>query len=50
MNRYNQLPNLTRDTIGKSNKNTRKHHTKESQEVRHFPQKAARNIHYGAIF
>ena len=29
---YNQIPHLTLDTIWKSDKNTRKQHTKESQE------------------
>ena len=45
-NRYNQVPHLTRDTIWESDKNTRKYHTKESQEVSLFPagdHKAARN-------
>ena len=35
-NRYNQAPHLTRDNIWESNKNTRKHHTLESQEVNPF--------------
>ena len=34
-NQYNQVSHLTQDTIY-SNKNTRKHHIKESQEVNHF--------------
>ena len=45
MNRYNQVPHLTRDTNWESDKNTRKHHTQESQEVSLFPSgdhKAAR--------
>ena len=45
-NRYNQVQHLTRDTIWESDKNTRKHHTQESQEVSPFPagdHKAARN-------
>ena len=36
-NRYNQVPHLTQDTIWGRNKNTRKHHIQESQEVSHFP-------------
>ena len=35
-NRYNKVPHLTRDSICERNINTRKHHTKESQEVRTF--------------
>ena len=31
-----QVPQLTRDTIRESDKNTRKHHTQESQEVSPF--------------
>ena len=45
-NRYNQVPHLTRDTIWESDKNTRKHHTQESQEVSAYPagdHKPARN-------
>ena len=45
-NRYNQVPHLTQDTIWESDKDTRKHHTRESQEVSPFPagdHKAARN-------
>ena len=45
-NRYNQVPNLTQDTTGGSDKNTRKHDTQESQEVSLFPtgdHKAAKN-------
>ena len=45
-NLYNQVPHLTKDTIWESGKNTRKHHTQESQEVSPFPagdHKAARN-------
>ena len=44
-NRYNQVPHLTRDTIWKSDINTRKHHTQERQEVSPFQagnQKAAK--------
>ena len=37
MNRYNQVTHLTKDTIWESDKNTRKHHIQESQEVRSFP-------------
>ena len=40
------VPHLTRDTIWESYKNTRKHHTQESQEVSPFPvgdHKATRN-------
>ena len=43
---YNQVPHLTQDTIWESDKNTRKHHLQESQEVSPFPagdNKAARN-------
>ena len=29
--RYNQVPQLTQDTAGESDKNTRKHYTEESQ-------------------
>ena len=36
-NQYNQVPHLTWDTIWESNKNTRKHHTQESQEVSPSP-------------
>ena len=45
-NQYNQVPHLTRDTVRESDKNTRKHHTQESQEVSPFlasDRKAARN-------
>ena len=35
-NRYNQVPHLTQDTISTSDKNTRKHHIQESQEVSPF--------------
>ena len=46
-NWYNQVPHLTRDTAWlESDKNTRKHHTQESQEVSPFQasdHKAARN-------
>ena len=45
-NRYNQIPHLTQETIWESDKNTRKHHIQESQEVRPFPagdHKAAMN-------
>ena len=45
MNQYNQVPHTTRDTIWESDKNTRKHNTKESQEASLFPacdHKAAR--------
>ena len=46
--RQNQIPHLTPDTIGESDKNLRKHHTQESREVGPFPaddHKAARNRH-----
>ena len=33
-NRYHKVPHLTQDTIWESYKNTTKHHTQESQEVR----------------
>ena len=36
-NRYNQVRNLTQDTIWERDKNTRQHHTQESQEVSPFP-------------
>ena len=45
-NRYNQVPHLTQDTTWESDKNTRKHHIQESQEVSPFPagdHKAAMN-------
>ena len=45
-NRYNQVPHLTQDTTWESDKNTRKHHLQESQEVSPFPavdHKAAMN-------
>ena len=45
-NRYNQVPHLTQETIWVSDKNTRKRHTQESQEISPFPacdHKAARN-------
>ena len=45
-NRYNQVLHMTQDTIWESDKNTRKHHRQESQEVSPFPagdHKAARN-------
>ena len=37
MNRYNQLPHLLQDTTWDSDKNTRKRHIQESQEVSPFP-------------
>ena len=36
-NRYNQVPHLTQDTVWESDKNTRKHHIQDSQEVSPFP-------------
>ena len=45
-NRHNQVPHLTQDTTWESDKNTRKHHTQESQEASPFPagdHKAAMN-------
>ena len=36
-NRYNQVLHLTQETTWESGKNTRKHHTQESQEVSPFP-------------
>ena len=36
-NRYNQVPHLTQDTIWESDKNLRKRHLQESQEVSLFP-------------
>ena len=44
-NIYDQVPHLTREAIWESHKNTRKHHTQESQEINSFPagdHKAAR--------
>ena len=35
-NRYNQVPHLTQEITWESDKNTRKHHTQESQEVSPF--------------
>ena len=37
-NQYNQVPHLTWDTIWESDKNSRKHHTQENQEVSPFPE------------
>ena len=45
-NRNNQVPHLSQDTTSESDKNTRKHHKQESQEVSPFPagdHKAAMN-------
>ena len=45
-NRYNQVPHLAQDITWESDKNTRKYHIQESQEVSHFPtgdHKAAMN-------
>ena len=45
-NQYNQVPILTLDTIWESEKNTRKTHIQENQEVSTFPAgdlKVARN-------
>ena len=45
-NIYNQVPHLNQDTEWESDKNTRKHHIQESQEVSPFPagdHKAERN-------
>ena len=36
-NRYNKVPHLTQDTTWESDKNARKHHILESQEVSPFP-------------
>ena len=36
-NRYNQVPHLTQDTKRESDKNTRKRHIQESQEISPFP-------------
>ena len=36
MNRYNQVPHLTKDTTWESDKNTRKHHILESQKASPF--------------
>ena len=51
-NQYNQVSRLTRDTIWENDKNTRKHHTQESQEVMPFLadyHKAERNRQYSTI-
>ena len=45
-NRYNQVPHLAQDTTWESDKNRRKHHIQENQEVSPFPagdHKAAMN-------
>ena len=45
-NPYNQITHLTQNTIRESDKNTRKRHIQESQEVSPFPtgdHKASRN-------
>ena len=45
-NRHNQVPHLSQDTTPERDKNTRKHHIQESQEVIPFPagdHKAAMN-------
>ena len=34
--RYNQVPHLTQDTTWESDKNTRKHHIQESQDISPF--------------
>ena len=47
-NGYNQVPHLTRDTIWKTDKNTRKQHTLDGEDVSPFiadDHKAARNRH-----
>ena len=36
MNQYNQVPRLAQDTTLESDKNTRKHHIQESQEISLF--------------
>ena len=36
-NRYNQVPHLAQGTTWESDKNTRKHHIQENQEVSPFP-------------
>ena len=48
LNRYNQVPHPTKDTMRESDESRRKHHIQESQEVSPFPagdHKAARNRH-----
>ena len=48
-NRHNQVPDMTQDIVWKSDKNTRRHHTHESQEISPFragDHKAARNTKY----
>ena len=45
-NQYNQVSHLTLDTIWECDKNTKKYHTQENQDVSPFPagdHKAARN-------
>ena len=47
-NRNTQVPHLTLDTVSESDKNTRKHHIQESQEISPFKAgdlKAARKRH-----
>ena len=47
-NQFSHVPHLTQDTEWESDKNTRKHHVQESQEVSPFPtgdHKAATNRH-----
>ena len=36
-NRYNRVPHQSQDTTWESDKNTRKHHIQENQEVSSFP-------------
>ena len=36
-NQHNQVPHVTRDTTRESDKNSRKHHTQDSQEFSPFP-------------
>ena len=45
-NRYSRVPHLTQDTTWKSDKNTRKHHIQEGQEVSPFP---ADDIHLDSL-
>ena len=48
-NRYNQVPHLTQDTAWESDKNTRKHHIQESQEVSSFPTSDNKDARHDSI-
>ena len=43
-NQYNHVPHLTKDTVGESNKNTRKHQKQQFQEVS-LSQQVAKHKH-----